>query len=128
MLKLHHTGFVVANLKDYESKMILENKINEVYDEIQDANLALYSNYGSSFIELIQPISTNSMTYNFLNKTKGGFHHFCYEINAVDLDIVVAEYKLIKLMDIVPAKLFNNQNVAFYYAKNRQVVEFLLKE
>ena len=128
MLKLHHTGFVVASIADYENKMIYEQKVNEVFDEIQNARLALYSNYSGCYLELIEPINESSMTYNFLTKNKGGFHHFCYEINADNLGVIVAKYKLLKLMDIVPAKLFNNQNVAFYYAKNRQVVEFLLVE
>ena len=42
--------------------------INDVFDPIQDARLCLYENYGSSYLELIQPLSENSPTWNQLNK------------------------------------------------------------
>lgn len=125
-MKLHHIGMVVDDISKYEQKMIYEEKVSEVYDEIQNAQLALYKNYGSSYIELIQPLNDKAFTYLFLQKNGNAFHHFCYEINKVDLEQFARVNKLIKLMDPVPALLFSGQMVAFYYTRNRQVVEFLL--
>ncbi|HRH40432.1 MAG TPA: VOC family protein [Pyrinomonadaceae bacterium] len=127
-MKLHHTGFVVENISTFLSHLIFEGTIKEVYDPIQDANLILLSNYSNSYIELIQPLSEKSLTFNFLKKNGSGFHHFCYEIDNNELlTELVAKYKLIKVFGPVPALLFDEEEVVFYFTRNRQFVEFLLK-
>jgi methylmalonyl-CoA/ethylmalonyl-CoA epimerase len=126
-MKLHHTGFIVQNREKYLAHLIYQERIKEVYDPVQDAYLTLLSNFSDSFIELIQPVSEKSQTYNFLKKNGEGFHHFCYEIaDQKQLDDIEASYKLIKVFGPVPAILFDNKQVVFYFNRNRQIVEFLL--
>ncbi len=97
-MKLHHTGFIVENREKYITHLIYQEKIKEVFDPVQDAYLMLLRNFSDAFIELIQPVSEKSPTYNFLKKHGEGFHHFCYEIsNQKQLDELVDNYKLIKV-------------------------------
>jgi hypothetical protein len=126
---LHHSGFVVSNIDEWEKKMIFEEKIKEVVDEIQHAKLSLYKNFGSSYIELIQPLNESSFTWNALRKSGNHFNHFCYSISSEEeLAQYIKKYSLIKVLSWVPALLFDNKLVSFYYTRNKQIVEFLISQ
>ncbi len=128
-LLFHHSGFVIKDLAKYEKRLIFSEKIKEIIDPIQEAKLALYDHFGAGYIELIQPLSEDAFTYNFLDKTGGGFHHFCYEIaSKSQLDEVVAKYRLLFIRGPLEAVLFDKKKVYFYYTRNRQIVEFLVNE
>jgi hypothetical protein len=127
-MKLHHAGFIVQNREKYLARLIYKDKIKEVYDPIQDAFLILLNNFSDSYIELIEPASEKSSTFNSLKKYGEGFHHFCYEISdQMDFKKIETSHKLIKVFGPVPAILFDNKPVVFYFNRNRQIVEFLLK-
>jgi len=126
-MKLHHAGFIVADIDQYEKNMLFQEKVGDVFDSVQNGRLALYKNFGDSYIELISPLNENAFTYNFLQKNGNGFHHFCYEMSSeAAMKEVVAKSKLILFKGPVPAILFDNRPVYFYYSRNKQVVEFLL--
>lgn len=126
-MKLHHIGFIVENIEKYENNMLFESKIKEVDDVIQNSKLSLYKNYTNSFIELIQPLNSDAFTYNFLKKNGEGFHHFCYEGNSFnEIEEIVNKNRLIKVLGPVPAILFDNRPVYFYYTRNKNIVEFII--
>ncbi len=127
-MKFHHIGIVVSDLEKFESKLVFNKKVKEVFDPVQQAKLALYSNFGDSFIELIQPLNSEAFTWNYMVKNKDfGFHHLCYEVQDLNhLRIIQQEFKLIPILDPVPALLFENKLVAFYYSRNKTIIEFLI--
>jgi len=130
MITLHHTGFIVENIDEYEKKMFYESKVNDVIDKLQNARLSLYKNYCNSdvYIELIQPLSDEAFTMNALKKQGNHFNHFCYSVDTrEELKELAAKAKLIEILGPVPAILFDNKKVAFYYGRNRQVIEFLIQ-
>ena len=79
-MKLHHIGYVVKDIVQYEKSLIFEKKVKELFDPVQNSKMALYENYSDSFIELIQPLNEESFTYNFLQKNGSSYHHLCYEV------------------------------------------------
>jgi methylmalonyl-CoA/ethylmalonyl-CoA epimerase len=127
-MNFHHLGIIVHNISVFESKMIYDQKINEVFDPIQIARLAYYSNFGNTFLELIQPLNSKSPTWNFLqNVNSYGYHHLCYEIDSlIELDEVVKKNRLIPISEPVPAILFEGKDVVFYYTRNKMIVEFII--
>ncbi len=126
-MNFHHIGFIVKDIILYEKSLLFEKKINEVFDPIQNAKLCLYSNYSDSYIELIQPLKENSFTWNALNRFGNHYHHVCYSIhNLEELDALVKKLKLIKILDPVPALLFDNKLVTFYIDRNKKIIEFLI--
>jgi methylmalonyl-CoA/ethylmalonyl-CoA epimerase len=128
-MRLHHSGFIVEDIDTWENKMLFEEKVNDVIDPIQNARLTLYKNFSDSYIELIQPLNEQSFTWNSLQKFGNHFNHFCYTVsNLQEMEKVATENKLIQVLAPVPAVLFNNKKVAFYYSRNKQVVEFLIEE
>jgi hypothetical protein len=125
----HHTGLIVENLNNFESNLLYEEKLVEVFDPIQDAKLALYKNFGDSFIELIEPLSPKAFTWNYLKRSIAPYHHFCYQVNNVnDLEHVKSKYRLIPILGLIPAVLFQGNDVAFFYTRNKMIIEFLIKD
>ena len=126
-MKLHHIGYVVKDIAQYEKNLIFEKKIRELFDPVQNSNMALYLNFTDSLIELIQPLNEESFTYNFLQKNGSSYHHLCYEIGSEsELKDLVNSQKLIKVKGPVPAILFDGRMVWFFYSRNKQIVEFVL--
>ena len=127
-MHLHHVGLIVADI-DYVADFIPRGKlINDVLDPIQDARLCLYENYGSSYLELIQPLSENSPTWNQLNKYSNHMNHFCYKLNDRDeLDFHIKKLNLMKVSEWLDAILFPNHEVLFCYSRSRLVVEFIVE-
>ena len=126
-MKLHHIGYVVKDIAQYEKNLIFEKKIKELFDPVQNSNMALYLNFTDSLIELIQPLNEESFTYNFLQKNGSSYHHLCYEIGSEsELNELVDSQKLIKVKGPVPAILFDGRMVWFFYSRNKQIVEFVL--
>jgi len=126
-MKLHHIGYVVKDIVQYEKNLIFEKKIKELFDPVQNSNMALYLNFTDSLIELIQPLNEESFTYNFLQKNGSSYHHLCYEISSEsELKELVDSQKLIKVKGPIPAILFDGRMVWFFYSRNKQIVEFVL--
>jgi hypothetical protein len=126
-MKLHHIGYVVKDIAQYEKNLIFEKKIKELFDPVQNSNMALYLNFTDSLIELIQPLNEESFTYNFLQKNGSSYHHLCYEIGSEsELEEVAGSQKLIKVKGPIPAILFDGRTVWFFYSRNKQIVEFVL--
>ena len=126
-MKLHHAGFIIDDIEKYETGLIFEEKVKEVVDPLQKSKLALYKNFAGSYIELIQPLTEDAFTSNFLQKNGNNFHHFCYEVTSTgELEKIVKAKKLILVRGPVPAVLFDNRDVYFFYSRNKQIVEFLL--
>jgi hypothetical protein len=127
-MKLHHIGFVVKNLEQYEKSLIHNGKIKEVIDSIQNARLSLYQGFGDYFIEIIQPINEDSFTWDFSKKNSNSYHHSCFEMNTIDSVIDFAKKnRLLQLLGPVPATLFDGRNVMFFYDRNKNIIEFLIK-
>lgn len=125
---LHHVGFIVDNIEKFKTQLIFEQEIKKIYDPIQDAEITLLSTMSNTFIELIQPVSDKSWTWNFLNKYANSFHHLCYQTSYERMETIVNEKDFIKIRGPVPAIIFDNHDVYFYYTKNRQIIEFLILE
>lgn len=126
-MKLHHIGYIVKDIEQYEKSLLFEKKIKQLFDPVQNSQMALYSNFSDSYVELIQPLNEESFTYNFLQKQGNSYHHLCYEVAGRDeLSRVVTEQKLVAIKGPLPAILFDNREVWFYFSRNRQIVEFVI--
>jgi hypothetical protein len=60
-------------------------------------------------------------------KNPNSYHHSCFELDNISLASELAQnMQLIHLLGPVPATLFNNRQVIFYYDRNKTVIEFLI--
>jgi len=123
---LHHIGFIVDNIDKYKNQLVFDQEIIKVHDQIQNAEISLLSTASNTFIELIQPVSDKSWTWNFLQKYTNSFHHLCYQTSYEKMVNLVNEKNFIKIRGPIPAIIFDNHDVYFYYTKNKQIIEFLI--
>ena len=121
-MKIHHIGYVVKSIETYKKNLFIEKIVKEVYDKTQKAQLVLIR-ADNIFIELIEPRSQESFTYNFLQKG-GGYHHLCYEATKEEAEAFIRNKKMLKVLDWVYAPLLDAE-VCFAYNRNKEVVEFV---
>ena len=88
-LKLHHIGLVVQNINE---------SLGEIANFLSFESTSLPTIIGSQkvnicflktnnvYIELIEPTEENSPITNFA-KEGGGFHHLCFEVDDIQLEI-----------------------------------------
>ena len=88
-MKLHHIGIVVKNIQ--ESLGELTNYLNFESTTVpslvgsQKVNICFLKT-NNVFLELIEPAQENSPISDFV-KTGGGFHHLCFEVDDIHLEL-----------------------------------------
>ena len=120
-MRIHHSGIVVKSIDKYLENMQIGNVIKDIYDEIQKARLVLIE-FENAYLELIEPQSEDSFTYNFLQKG-GGIHHICYETTKQKAEEIIKKNRMIKVLGWVYAPLLES-DVIFAYSKNKELIEF----
>ena len=98
-----------------------------VTDYNQNNRIAFLKSCDSSqVLELIEPINEKSSIYHF----KEGYHHICYEVNNLDTDTFIQNFKKMKIGKIftkpIQAVAIQNRTVVFAYLTSGVFVEFLL--
>lgn len=123
---VNHIGYIVESIDNFSESLFQYEAVSKKYDPIQKANLALFK-YENICIELIEPTSPESFTWNFLKGGGATYHHLCYEVSSVEEALgFIKQLKMIKVFGPVPAVLFDNRSVLFAFSKNKEVVEFLV--
>ena len=126
MRAVNHVGYVVRSIDNFRQTLPPLNLIKAVDDPVQRARIALLGLSGGSAIELIQPVDSESFTWNFLEKYGEGIHHVCYEGYSIEeLEVIFRERRMIKIRGPIPAPLFD-RDVIFAMTKSRAIVEFII--
>jgi methylmalonyl-CoA/ethylmalonyl-CoA epimerase len=128
-LRLHHLGYLVQSISEFEQNALLGTKLKQIYDPVQKAELALYEGHGGPLLELVEPKQEDAFTHRALEKNGPGFHHLCYQVADSQTVEALAEEKLwIPIRGPLPATLFDQAFVYFFMDRNRQIVELLVDE
>jgi len=130
-MKIDHLGIAVKSLKDalpfYEAVLGLELKGTEVVDD-QGVTGAFLPG-GDSRIELLEPLSGDSVVGRFIDRRGEGLHHICYEVE--DLESKLQEFgaRGIKLLTGYPKIGAEGRLVAFLHpsSANGVLVELVQK-
>ena len=124
---LHHVGIIVNDVEKAAEQLPKGILINDVYDPLQDARLILYENFGTSYLELIQPLSVSSPTWNQLKVNNNHINHFCYAAKKHDdVEILINDLNLLRVSRWMPAILFPDCEVMFCYSRAKIMLEFLV--
>jgi len=130
-MKIDHLGIAVRSLKDalpfYRDLLGLELAGTEVVDD-QGVTVALLP-AGDSRIELLEPLSEESVVGRFLARRGEGLHHICYQVE--DLQSKLDEFgaRGVKLLDGYPRRGAEGKLVAFLHpaSANGVLVELVEK-
>lgn len=115
--KIDHFGIVVKNIKEsadfYQKLFGLKRETEIIKDPIQKVYVQFFTTEQGEKIELVEPISKESPSYNALIKG-GGANHICFQVKNIQEELI----KLKKMNCIIvcpPTKGagFNNAEVAF---------------
>jgi len=88
-LKLHHIGIVVENIQkslgEITQYLTFESATMPSLVGSQKVNICFLKT-NNVFLELIEPAQENSPISNFIKKG-GGFHHLCFEVDDIHLEL-----------------------------------------
>jgi len=130
-MKIDHLGIAVKSLKDalpfYESVLGLELKGTEVVDD-QGVTVAFLP-AGDSRIELLEPLSEDSVVGRFLAKRGEGLHHICYEVEDLQSKLEQFGARGVRLLSGYPRRGAEGKLVAFLHpaSANGVLVELVEK-
>jgi len=128
-MKLHHIGIAVDDIdkaiQRHKALFGLHPVTEVVEDPIQKVSVVLLSAFGGEvFIELVAPLAKDSPISNFL---KRGIHlyHVCYLVEDLEKTLEEVRQDSLIISKPAPAKLYGGRRIAFIYAPDGYVVEFL---
>lgn len=113
-MKLHHVGLVVSNIQDSLGELTkflnFETITLPTLIGSQKVNVC-FLQIGKFYLELIEPATSDSPIFNFVNKG-GGFHHLCFEVKDIHKELDILKEKGAKVI-VEPVKGFEDRIVAF---------------
>jgi len=84
------------------------------HDQIQRVRVAFVRVGEDCWLEFIEPAGQDSPVTQFLNKTRGGYHHLAYEVE--DIDKTIAEFEAARAVVVCPPVVgFEGRRVAFLF-------------
>jgi len=131
-MKLDHIGVVVKDIDqklEYYRDFFKMTPITEItHEPAQDAKVVfLNAGHGHQpMVELIQPLSEKSTTYQYLQKTGGGIHHFCYVVENLDNAIAhFKEKKCMQIRDIYPGAGHGGNRAVWFFSPQKELFELI---
>jgi methylmalonyl-CoA/ethylmalonyl-CoA epimerase len=128
---MHHVGFVVASIDEVVAGFarsigaLWDGKI--VHDPLQSVRVTFlrFDLESDPRVELVEPVGNESPVVEFL-KRGGGLHHICYEVDALDAQLVISRsLGALIVRKAVPAAAFGGRRIAWVYTKYRLLLEYL---
>ena len=127
-LKIHHIGYLV---KKIESAMTQFKQLgfvllkDIVYDDIRKVNICFMDKNGYT-IELVSPVSEESVVSNLLKKYKNCPYHICYETNDMEQSLFELTSNGFTAIDTpTPAPALEDRKVVFLLSPVIGMIELL---
>lgn len=128
MLKIHHIGYLVKKMDTaILSFTNLGYRItqNTIYDDIRKVNICFLEKDGYC-IELVSPVSEDSVVYGLLKKYKNCPYHICYETTDFENDCETLRAKgFMPIDNPTPAPALQNREVIFLTSAAIGMIELI---
>ena len=128
-LKVHHIGYLVKKINEaiQSFKNLGYHIVQEtVYDDIRKVNICFLEKDGYC-IELISPVSEDSVVYGLLKRFKNSPYHICYETEAFEKDYeTLLSNGFIAIDDPTPAPALQDREVVFLTSPSLGMIELLI--
>ena len=128
-LRFHHYGLAV---QDFARAVRFHENLNysikgPIIDELQEVELMICESDEYPFVELVKPVNEESPVNNYLRRNNEIIYHVCYEITEKEFDIndIFIANRSVCVRKPMPAVLFNNRRVSFYYLPDVGLIEIL---
>lgn len=124
-----HIGIVVRSLEEgiqqWEEMFGYRKNSDIVLNTRQKVRVVFMAKKDSLPVKLIEPADVTSSIFMFARRG-GGLHHLCFRCDNLKVQIPILETKEAKfLVPPEPGEAFNNNDIAFFLAKNNLNVELI---
>lgn len=128
-MNIDHIGIVVNSLvkgiSHWQLVFNYKQKTEIIINTREKVKVVFLEKVGSTLIKLIEPIDDTSSTYRFMKKG-GGLHHLCFKCDDLSEKIIELNQKGLRtLVPPQPGEAFENENIAFIYAKHGLNIELI---
>lgn len=127
-LKIHHIGYLVKKIDTaIHSFQNLGYQIrqNTVYDDIRKVNICFMQKDGY-LIELVSPVSEDSVVSGLMKKYKNSPYHICYETENFEKDYQALMADGFFSIDApTPAPALQNKEVVFLTSASMGMIELI---
>jgi methylmalonyl-CoA/ethylmalonyl-CoA epimerase len=128
-MKLHHVGIVVRNSDSageaYARLLGLVAHSEVFHDPIQRVRVQFWRDREGSFVELIEPVGSDSPVWRESQKG-GGLNHLCYETADIEQTIEDSVRQgAVIVGPLAPAVAFGGRRIAFLYFLDLGLIEFV---
>jgi methylmalonyl-CoA/ethylmalonyl-CoA epimerase len=129
--RLHHVGYVVADVEEslpqWVASLAARWVSDVIHDPLQKVNVVFLQPASEDpvQVELVAPIGEGSPVAPFLAKG-GGLHHMCYQVD--DLEAHIADMKgrrAVVIRPPKPAAAFGGRRIAWMVTRERLVLEYV---
>lgn len=130
-LKIHHIGYLVKKIEKARlsfQALGYETEQDIVYDDIRKVNICFLVKDGYR-IELVSPVSEDSVVAGLIKKYKNCPYHICYE--AGDYETAYSELTaggFIAIDTPTPAPALENRKVVFLTSPVMGMIELILPD
>ena len=126
---INHIGLVVKSIEkgiEHWEKVFEYRKMTEVVvNSRQKVKVVFLCKENSLTVKLLEPTDEKSSVYKFAMKG-GGLHHMCFKCNEMNKELQrLSEMGLRILTPPQPGEAFENENIAFIYAKHGLNIELI---
>lgn len=116
--RLHHIGIVVPKLERALAGLSEAFECHETTvpfeDKAQRVRVAFARVGVDTWLEFIEPAGEDSPVKQFLEKTRGGYHHVAFEV--ADIDVAVRDFEQARAVVVCrPVVGFEGRRVAFLF-------------
>jgi methylmalonyl-CoA/ethylmalonyl-CoA epimerase len=129
-MKIDHLGIAVHSISDslrfYRDALGLEVEGTETV-EIEGVHVALIP-VGESRIELLEPMSEDTVVGRFLAKRGEGLHHISYEVEGLEAKIEAMKAQGVRFLEGYPRRGAGGKLVAFLHPASANGVLVELSE
>ncbi|PYP82825.1 MAG: methylmalonyl-CoA epimerase [Blastocatellia bacterium AA13] len=131
-MKIDHIGIAVKSIENslgfYEGVLGVREAEREVVED-QGVTVALLP-IGDSRIELLEPLSDDTVVAKFISRRGEGLHHICYEVDDVARKVEDLKARGLRLLDGYPRRGAEGKLVAFVHPSSAGgvLVELVEKE
>jgi len=126
---IDHVGIVVKSLEkgieDWQTIFGYQQMTEMVVNTRQKVKVVFMSKNNSLPVKLLEPTDESSPVFALARKG-GGLHHLCFNCDDMGTELIrLKEQNLRILADPQPGEAFENENIAFLYAKQGLNVELI---
>ncbi|MCK5615892.1 VOC family protein [Candidatus Pacearchaeota archaeon] len=126
---IDHIGLVVKSIdkgiEHWQNVFQYRQMTEEVINSRQKVKVVFLCKEKSLTVKLIAPLDETSPVYKFAMRG-GGLHHICFKCNDMNKELIrLDEMGLRLLTPPQPGEAFENENIAFIYAKHGLNIELI---